>query len=1151
LGVAALITMAGATSAFGADHRTPFKVIDDPAATAVLQGDVPSEALTLPDGWISQRVLRLPSGCGAGAQGNGDFINGLTGAGFSGQSISAAASPTFMRADNFRVAGTGAQTITNVKWSGLVTQGTSPGIVAITPAQLSTLQFTIAIYNDNNGTPNTATPLFTTNVVPTVTTNATDTMPSGNASGTLTFSVLDFDAAVPNWAVTGSTNYWIEIRPIAGSSAAGQPLASRTYFWRSSNQGDGFHLRRTATNIVWDATRVVNGDLAFCIAGTVNADSSPLALVSQADGVSFGPNGVGSPLACYPSNACQTYDGTGTAFASHSAGTGFKAADNFTINANATITNLCWEGVYVLGTGDTWANSWQIRIMPDRGGAASGVPNEDSPIATINITGGAGPNGATVTEGTINPFPNIFGESATQKPRAWSMSFGTAPINLTPGCYWIEIRSTDTNTPFFLSVKDNARATTIADDFYQQTGSAAEAYRIGTQTTGGDLVWCFNSIGVVRSTTCAPAAPAPNRTCETAQTLTINGPIVGNNNVTVIPLAEPFFPTCAFDTINSNGNYYTFIGNGQDVTVSTCNAGTDYDTIIHVYCSQNAGSTLATQCDGPFVCVGANDDDTTPCASNALASRVVVPTVNGNRYFVYVMGTEATSSVVQRGVAFISATSTTNSTAPVACSALSACRIDIPAGAIDEGVGCGETDSDCTTAPVLAFNQWATGTVSSDGDTRDQDIWRMPDAISAVSGGQWFTVEFRAEFPANFVIFRSACVAGGLTNGIGNNQLQCQSGDTLNYFVPAGGFHVLIRPSGFQSPQCDPAGRGNRYVFRVRPANVGVCCIASTACSVTIAGGAARLASDPNDCVGLNGVYLGDGTTCDANDPNLLLPCDINGAPQGTTTGSCCDGYANCTVTVSTSCPSGSTFAANGVCDPDPCATVSVQRCCQPSGVCIVIPSAQCTSGGGTPAAGTTCFPNACPQAPSGVCCGNTGVCAVTIQVDCPTDVTGITWSVGGSCSPNPCDQPRACCTGATCTVVTQTICTSGGGTAQGANSVCVPDPCSAPATSTCCRGTTCALTSSGDCTAPAGVGISFLGASTSCNAGGSNTTPCCFADFNKDGTRNIDDIFIYLNAWFGTASNPFTKIGGNGVATANIDDLFIFLNVWFAGGCG
>jgi hypothetical protein len=53
----------------------------------------------------------------------------------------------------------------------------------------------------------------------------------------------------------------------------------------------------------------------------------------------------------------------------------------------------------------------------------------------------------------------------------------------------------------------------------------------------------------------------------------------------------------------------------------------------------------------------------------------------------------------------------------------------------------------------------------------------------------------------------------------------------------------------------------------------------------------------------------------------------------------------------------------------------------------------------------------------------------------------------------------------------------------------------------------------------------------------------CCRADFNADGTRNIDDIFIFLNAWF--AMDPRTDVDGNG---RTIDDIFIFINLWFAG---
>jgi predicted extracellular nuclease len=104
------------------------------------------------------------------------------------------------------------------------------------------------------------------------------------------------------------------------------------------------------------------------------------------------------------------------------------------------------------------------------------------------------------------------------------------------------------------------------------------------------------------------------------------------------------------------------------------------------------------------------------------------------------------------------------------------------------------------------------------------------------------------------------------------------------------------------------------------------------------------------------------------------------------------------------------------------------------------------------------------------------------------------------------------------------------------------------PTTIVCCRGATCSIVAvAGDCSAPASpvVGTQISSAS-SCGVSNAPTpaTGCCFADFNKIGGVTIDDIFIYLNAWF--ATSEFANVGTPG--TPNIDDIFIFLNAWFAG---
>jgi hypothetical protein len=57
-------------------------------------------------------------------------------------------------------------------------------------------------------------------------------------------------------------------------------------------------------------------------------------------------------------------------------------------------------------------------------------------------------------------------------------------------------------------------------------------------------------------------------------------------------------------------------------------------------------------------------------------------------------------------------------------------------------------------------------------------------------------------------------------------------------------------------------------------------------------------------------------------------------------------------------------------------------------------------------------------------------------------------------------------------------------------------------------------------------------------------TAPPCPADFDHSGQVTIDDIFIFLNAWFaGSTIADFDGVNG-----VTIDDIFVFLNAWFVG---
>lgn len=96
----------------------------------------------------------------------------------------------------------------------------------------------------------------------------------------------------------------------------------------------------------------------------------------------------------------------------------------------------------------------------------------------------------------------------------------------------------------------------------------------------------------------------------------------------------------------------------------------------------------------------------------------------------------------------------------------------------------------------------------------------------------------------------------------------------------------------------------------------------------------------------------------------------------------------------------------------------------------------------------------------------------------------------------------------------------------------------------TCCRGTTCIINVPGDSCVNI-PGVNAITIASSCT--GNTFAGCCYADFDKNGSVTIDDIFGFLNAWF--SGSPFAQSNGDGAGTPQIGDIFIFLNNWF-GGC-
>ena len=181
--------------------------------------------------------------------------------------------------------------------------------------------------------------------------------------------------------------------------------------------------------------------------------------------------------------------------------------------------------------------------------------------------------------------------------------------------------------------------------------------------------------------------------------------------------------------------------------------------------------------------------------------------------------------------------------------------------------------------------------------------------------------------------------------------------------------------------------------------------------------------------------------------------------------------------------------------------------CCDSEGdSCMYALASTCT--GLFLGAGTACQTTNCPAIATGSCCLIDGTCTVLPHSLC--DDGPRIWFMGGSCSAGDCAPgiPGVCCRGATC------------------NTVIGPGVCSTHGTA-------------------AGAVYSLLG--DACEPLPGHPTPCCHADYNKNGFISTIDLLDYLHDWFD--ASPFASVGTDGASdTPTTTNIFDFLTVWFNG---
>ncbi len=143
----------------------------------------------------------------------------------------------------------------------------------------------------------------------------------------------------------------------------------------------------------------------------------------------------------------------------------------------------------------------------------------------------------------------------------------------------------------------------------------------------GTHVVTYTVCSVVATTSITVLAPAANDACANAIAMGCNSSVQGSTTCSSIDAGLTFCGT----TGGAAGNWYTIVGNGGHVTLSTCNSFTNYDTKLHVF----EGTC------GALTCVTGNDDYSSvnlTCATSNLRSIVKFCTEVGKTYYVLVSG---------------------------------------------------------------------------------------------------------------------------------------------------------------------------------------------------------------------------------------------------------------------------------------------------------------------------------------------------------------------------------------------------------------------------------------------------------------------------------------------------------------------------------
>lgn len=498
-----------------------------------------------------------------------------------------------------------------------------------------------------------------------------------------------------------------------------------------------------------------------------------------------------------PSANCHTRD---VSDARNSTRGVFNAADDFTPDANGSITSICFWGTYFDGAGDCSASgpdSFEVKYYLDNGSNLPGAL-----IASFSQAG------ATLT---VSPaFPT--GNSIAGLVPEYEYSASHAAVSVMAGqCYWIEITNLNSaSCSWFWGIDDG----TTGNGRLVQDGSPPNGYDAADVENGNDLAFCLN-LALGDDSICAPPPP-DNDDCEMATLMACNSSVVTDNSSATTDPGDPLFSCAFFGPQQGFGTlWFTFVATDSDALVNLCDSAAT-DTLLAVY-SGTCGNLTEIAC---------NDDAS--CGPLGLGSAVCASGLTvGNTYYIQVASFSGAD------------------TGPLVVELVCPCPEPPPGDLCEDAVG---------PLPVPS-------TVM--GTTVGTSIDSAPTCVTSISApGVWYTVIGTGNtmtastctgtsYDSKLNVYCGPCNNLACVNG---NDDSCGLQSQLSWCSQTGAvYRILVQGFG-----------GATGAFELSVSDDGVPCTASVICASVggCCVDGECLIRTADDCVALGGKYLGDETDC-------------------------------------------------------------------------------------------------------------------------------------------------------------------------------------------------------------------------------------------------------------------------------------------------